>query len=236
MRRHVLILIMGLFYWSLSAQQIPENRYGLAVVNSPDLYVKQAANDSNQLMVDLQKYIPDISMKIYYATKDNFTHRVLYPESRIFLRLPAAKALRAVEADLHTHGLGLLIFDAYRPYSITEKMWTVVPDDRYAADPKHGSGHNRGLSVDLTLIDLKTGKMVRMPTGFDNFTLRAHRDYTNLPDEIIRNRSLLESVMVSHGFIPLSTEWWHFSYPHAEDYPLMNISFKSLDSLQRNNH
>lgn len=231
--RPIMLFFSVLFGLSeVSAQQIPVNQYGLPVVNTPQAYQQLTAKDSNMVMVDLQRYIPGIAMNVYYATSHNFTHQVLYPQARIFMRLPAAKALKAVQQDLQVKGLGLLIFDAYRPYAITEKMWSVVPDDRYAADPKHGSGHNRGIAVDLTLIDLKNGKPLKMPTHFDDFTPKAHRDYTNLPDAVIVHRALLESFMVKHGFIPLATEWWHFSLPDSQHYPLMNISFKTLDSLQ----
>lgn len=236
MLRAFFVLLIACCPAGVAAQQIPLNRYGLPVVNNLKTYLEIAAKDSNQVMVDLQQYIPGIAMKIFYATSHNFTHQVLYPEARIFLRLPAAAALKAAEDDLKKQGLGLLIFDAYRPYVITEKMWTVVPDDRYAADPKHGSGHNRGIAVDLTLVDLKTKQPLQMPTEFDNFTPKAHRDYTDLPTGVIARRQLLENIMVKYGFVPLSTEWWHFSLPEAQSYPLMNISFKALDSLQRLRH
>lgn len=150
MRTFVFMSVIILTSFTLFAQSIPLNHYGLPVVNDAGLYQQLSAADSNQVMVDLEEFIPGIEKKIYYATPNNFTHQVLYPEARIFLRLPAAEKLKAVEKDLQKEGLGLLIFDAYRPYAITEKMWEIEPDDRYAADPRHGSGHNRGASVDLS--------------------------------------------------------------------------------------
>lgn len=213
-----------------SAQEIPLNRYGLAVNGSAATYRTRAARDSTLRMVDLRTCVPHLKLQVYYATPHNFTHVKLYPRPAAFLRLPAATALREVALELAAKGLGLEVFDAYRPYQVTEKMWQVVPDDRYAADPRHGSGHNRGIAVDLTLYDLHTGKRLEMPTGFDDFTPRAHRDYTQLPQSVIDHRALLEKAMKKQGFVPLSTEWWHFSLGDASRYPLMDIPFDSLEA------
>jgi D-alanyl-D-alanine dipeptidase len=229
MQRFVFTLFLVYVSCVLSAQVIPKNQYGLPVVNTTALYHRLVAKDSSQRLVDLQRYIPGIRLKIYYATRHNFTHHRLYKSPQAFLRLPAAKALKAVAQQLKGRGLGLLIFDGYRPYAVTEKMWQIVPDDRYAANPRNGSRHNRGVAVDLTLVHLKSGKPLAMPTGFDNFTDKAHRDYMALPDSVIANRKILENAMVKHGFIPLSTEWWHFSLKDPGRYPLMNLKFKALE-------
>jgi D-alanyl-D-alanine dipeptidase len=125
------------------------------------------------------------------------------------------------------------IFDAYRPYSITEKMWEKVKDDRYAADPSKGSGHNRGAAVDLTLIDLKTKKELPMGTGFDNFTDTAHSDFAQLPESILSNRNLLKSVMEKYGFKQLSTEWWHFYLPNSSTFELLDIRFADLKKMDK---
>jgi len=210
------------------AQDIPLNRYGLPVVNSAALYRQQAAADSNLRMVDLTRYIPGIRMDIRYATRNNFTRQVLYKHPKVLLRLPAAKALKAVQEALEPRGLGLRIFDGYRPYHVTEKMWEIVPDDRYAADPRKGSGHNRGIAVDLTIIELATGKAIPMPTGYDDFTEKAHYSYMPADTTVRNNRALLRSIMEKHGFRALETEWWHFYLPDVEKYPLMDIPFSSF--------
>ena len=105
-------------------------------------------------------------------------------------------------------------------------MWELVHDDRYVADPSKGSGHNRGLAIDLTLI--KDGKEVNMGTGFDNFTDSAHRDFTALPEAVLKNRLLLQTAMEKHGFKGLATEWWHFSFPNDGRYDVLDIDFKKL--------
>lgn len=229
--RHLFISLSLILLYPLppaGAQEIPLNKYGLPVVNTASLYRALVAADSNQALIDLKTYIPKIRTDVKYATTDNFTHQVLYPQADVYLRLPAAKALKAVQQELNGKGLGLKIFDGYRPYSITEKMWTIVPDDRYAADPHKGSGHNRGVAVDLTLIDLRTGKELPMPTGFDNFTEKAHHDYPLTDTTVMANRKLLRDIMEKHGFIPLPTEWWHYYLKDFERYALMDLSFQGL--------
>jgi len=142
--------------------------------------------------------------------------------TRAFLRLPVARALALVQQELNEKNLSLKIWDAYRPYSVTEKMWELIKDERYVADPKKGSGHNRGIAVDLTIIDRKTGKELDMGTGFDNFTDTAHQTFKDLPAEILANRSLLKALMEKYGFVALETEWWHFFWNNP-DFELLDI-------------
>ena len=198
-------------------------------------YLKLINKNPTMTLQPLEGYIGNLKTDFVYATTSNFTHQVLYHSPRAYLRMKAAAALKLVAEDLQRLGYGLRIYDAYRPYSVTQKMWEVVPDNRYAADPRHGSGHNKGLSVDLTLYDLKTGAALEMPTGFDNFTSKAHQDYTALPENVLKNRQLLKKAMERRGFIPLRTEWWHFSYPSlGQRYELMDLSFSALSALTDN--
>ena len=186
-------------------------------------------------MIDIKKAIPSLRIDLRYATTNNFMHRQLYPSLKTtYLRLAAVNALKKVVIALKDKNLTLKIFDAYRPYAVTEEMWEVVKDNRYAADPAKGSGHNRGTSVDLTLVNLRTGKELNMGTGFDNFSDSAHQDFKSLPAMILQNRSLLKSIMEKYGFVSLDTEWWHFSLPDAKDYELLNIPFNELKKLNSN--
>lgn len=214
---------------NLTAQDTVLNKYGLWVIKDVRTLNAAIKNDSNKQMADLKKLIPNIILDIRYATANNFMHRKLYPSTTTtFIRLPAAKALQQVQHELSKLGLGLKIYDAYRPYSITEKMWEPIKDDRYVADPKRGSGHNRGIAVDLTIIDLKTGEELPMGTGYDNFTDTAHQTFTALPEKILQNRILLKSTMEKYGFNPLDTEWWHYSLPDPRKYEILDIPFKKL--------
>ena len=174
-------------------------------------------------LVDLERAIPHLRLDIRYATTNNFTGQQLYPEARCFLRRAPAKKLRAVQAELARSGLGLKIFDGYRPLSVQRKMWAVFPHPGYVADPRKGSRHNRGAAVDVTLICLADGQELLMPTPYDDFTERAHRNFMALPAEAIRNREQLEQVMRRHGFEGLPTEWWHFDATDWKSYPLLDV-------------
>jgi D-alanyl-D-alanine dipeptidase len=175
-------------------------------------------------LVDIRQVNPHIRLDIRYATPNNFTHTPVYDEARCFLRADVAQRLSAVERDLEREGLGLKVYDCYRPLSVQKKFWALVPDERYVANPAKGSRHNRGAAVDLTLVTAD-GKEVAMPTPYDDFTGKAHRDATDLPADAIRNRGILERAMSRHGFIPLSTEWWHFDAGNWESYPVLDIPF-----------
>jgi D-alanyl-D-alanine dipeptidase len=210
------------------------NKYGLVVIKDIKVLQNQIALDSNKKMENLRTLIPGIQLDLKYATVHNFMHEKLYPSTDItFLRKPAADSLKKVIEYLKNRNLAIKIFDAYRPYSVTEKMWEQVKDSRYAADPSKGSGHNRGAALDLTLIDLATKKELDMGTGFDNFTDSAHIDFTNLPTEVLNNRNILRSTMEKFGFIQLSTEWWHYYLPNSSSYELLDISFKDLKKMDK---
>jgi len=191
-------------------------------------YKQLAKADSSRKMVELKKIVPGIQYDLRYATLNNFMHQKLYKNGDItFLRLPVAKALSKAQQELNAKGLSLKIWDAYRPYSVTVKMWEPIKDDRYVADPKKGSGHNRGIAVDLTIIEKSTATELNMGTGFDNFSDTAHQDFKDLSNEVLQNRFLLKTVMEKYGFKALETEWWHF-YWNDPDFELMDIDPKKF--------
>lgn len=192
-------------------------------------YWQSAATDSMQRMIEIKTLVPNVIYDLRYATENNFTHTKLYKSGKqTFLRLPVAHALQKVQNDLNQRGYGLKIFDAYRPYSVTKKMWDLIHDSRYVADPSNGSGHNRGLAVDLTIISLNNGRELNMGTGFDNFTDSAHQSFKNLPEDVLANRKLLKETMEQYGFKALETEWWHYSWPNDRNYEVLDIDFEKL--------
>ena len=203
------------------------------VVNDRKIYLDEVLHDSTKKMVELRSEIPGLIYDLRYAGKNNFMHRAMYPTNThyTFLRLPAMEALRRVQEELHGQGMGLKIFDAYRPYSVTVKFWELVHDERYVANPAKGSGHNRGIAVDLTIVHLDTGKELDMGTGFDNFTDTAHQDFAGLPAAVLENRKLLKTLMVKYGFKPLETEWWHFFLAEGERFGVLDIPLKQFDNL-----
>ena len=216
------------------AQDTIVNKYGLWVIKNVKELNNTIKTDSNKKMMDINKLIPNLVCNLRYASLDNFMHKKLYPRlSTTYLRLPAAKALQRIQYELNKNGMGLKIFDAYRPYSITEKMWEPIKDDRYVADPKNGSGHNRGIAIDLTLINLKTNEELPMGTDFDNFSDSAHQTFTALPKNIMENRKILRSIMENNGFKALETEWWHYSLPNSKYFELLDISFEKLKRMNK---
>jgi D-alanyl-D-alanine dipeptidase len=206
------------------------------VTKKLNVYRLQVKNDSAKKMVELRTCIPGIVYDLRYATANNFMNRLMYPGKTTvtFMRLPAALALQKIQKEFSEDGLGLKIFDAYRPYSVTVKFWKLVHDERYVANPSKGSGHNRGIAVDLTIINLTTGQELNMGTGFDNFTDSAHQTFTNLPEEILQNRGLLKSTMEKYGFKALDTEWWHFFLADGSKFEILDIDFKKLKKGRRN--
>jgi len=215
------------------AQQTGTQAYGVRAVGTPEAYLAAVQADSNMAMVELHDLDPRIVYELGYATTRNFTGQPMYPKGtdRTFMRRPAAMALLQVQKELNQKGLGLKIWDAYRPYSVTVHFWELIHDERYVADPHKGSGHNRGIAADLTIINLSTGRELPMPTSWDAFSDSAHHDYMALSPEMLANRELLKTTMEGHGFKLFATEWWHYSWPDPEHYDILDLDFRTLDSL-----
>lgn len=187
-------------------------------------------------MIELVSVSPTIIFDVRYATRRNVLGRILYPSARVFLQEPVAYALHEVQQELESQGYSLKVFDGYRPHSVQKIMYDACPDEQkqYLADPAVGSNHNRGTAVDVTLVDRKTGQELVMPSEFDDFSPRAHRNYEQMASAEARwNCRLLESVMEKHGFIGLPHEWWHFDWKDSKKYPVLDISFDELERTAR---
>ncbi len=227
--KYISAVLFILFYSTVKAQN------SLNVIKQPTQYLQKVAKDSLQRMQLLSALIPDLQYDLRYATTNNFVQKIMYPKSTnyTFLRLAPAKALDSVQQELKQKGYGLKIFDAYRPYAVSVAFWDLVKDERYVANPAKGSGHNRGIAIDLTIINKTTGVALDMGTDFDNFTDTAHHSFLQLPETVLENRKLLKTTMEKYGFKALSTEWWHYSFPNTRDYDVLDISFKALKKLVR---
>ncbi len=178
-------------------------------------------------LVDLRLVSRSIVFDIRYATPCNFTGKVLYPAPLCFLQEAVARRLDKVQQALRKRGLGLKVFDGYRPLSVTKIFWEILPDPRYCADPAKGSRHNRGASVDATLVDL-AGIELLMPSEYDEMGERAHLRYQGGPEEALFNRKRLQEAMLGAGFTNWEEEWWHFDDPDWEKYPVLDLSFEQL--------
>ncbi|HUR81594.1 MAG TPA: M15 family metallopeptidase [Thermoanaerobaculia bacterium] len=208
------------------AVHVPLNSYGLRVVPDVRTYERLAAADPSTRLVDLSSL--NIPLDIRYATPNNFMKQTLYPAARAFLRAPAAQALADADRELAARGLGVKVFDAYRPYRVTVAMWEPIKNPDFVADPAKGSRHNRGAAVDLTLIDRASSAELPMPTPYDDFTPRAAHAFTDLPPEVLANRALLKEVMERHGFEALPSEWWHYDFAGWRKYELMDVPLDEL--------
>jgi D-alanyl-D-alanine dipeptidase len=209
---------------------VAQNNYGLKTTDYQAYLVTVQANPEKAL-VDLEKYIPGIMLDIRYATTNNFTKEKIYNIAKAYARKPVADALVKVQAELNKQGLGIKIFDAYRPYKATVKFYEVYHDTTYVASPYRGSRHNRGCALDLTIIDLKTGKELKMPTEYDSFRKEAWPS-TPVTDPVIKkNRTMLINVMERNGFKVNSSEWWHYDFIGWKKYEVLDIDFEQLNQI-----
>lgn len=166
---------------------------------------------NREKLVDLRALSPRMYFDIRYGTRNNFTGKRIYRRIRPLLYMDAAVALSRVQQNLERKGLSLKIWDAYRPKFAQEFLWSVFPDERFVANPKKHPKHCAGIAVDLTLAN-RNGKELPMPTGYDEFSSRAHRKYSYCGKAARRNRAILEKAMEAEGFRGLPTEWWHFEF------------------------
>lgn len=177
-------------------------------------------------MVDIRTVCPSIKVELRYASARNGVGRAVYPRgSRCLLRRAVADRLCRVQQRLEQQGVGLKVWDAYRPLSAQKALWEVCPDARFVAPPTRGSRHNRGAAVDVTLVN-RRGRELAMPCDFDTFGRRAATAYPGGDSLARRHRDLLHAAMQAEGFLPDSSEWWHFSDPDWKRYPLANFSLK----------
>ena len=181
-------------------------------------------------LAELIKLDATLKLDIRYATSNNLAGRPVYTEARAFLQRPAAEALAKVNSELKPLGYGLLIFDGYRPWSVTKIFWDVTSKEnkKFVADPKKGSRHNRGCAVDLSLYDLATGKEIQMPGVYDETSERSYPDYKGGTDEQRKMRDLLRSKMEANGFTVYEFEWWHFDFNNWKSYRIQNIPFSEI--------
>ena len=218
------LIILCLWALNLTAQ----NKYGLSPMRMEE-YKKSVVSDPANELVNLEKFIPGLKVEIRYATTNNFTGKQIYRLARAYARKPVAEALKKIQADLKKQGLALKIYDGYRPYSATVMFYETYHDTTYVASPYKGSRHNRGCALDLTIIDLTTGKELPMPTEFDSFKKEAWPT-TPVADPVIRkNRKTLIDAMEKHGFKVNASEWWHFDFIGWQKYAVMDIDFEELE-------
>lgn len=201
----------------------PKQNEAVSLENRSDSIEKKEVSPAKKTppptdFVDIQTLDPSILLDIRYATDNNFTESKIYDCPRCLLRPKVAEAVLEIHKSLKVKGLGLKMFDCYRPAPYQQRLWDKVPDPRYVMHPKRGSQHSRGAAVDLTIVD-SLGNELDMGTPYDFFGEEAHHPYTKLPKQVLVNRKLLKSTMEAAGFRSIRTEWWHYSLK-GNSYPL----------------
>jgi zinc D-Ala-D-Ala dipeptidase len=214
---HRLIAILSLAFFLLGCQTVPPRETGQ--FRETDL-------------VEIIKLDPTIRLDVRYATTNNFLHRAVYSQARAFLQRPAAEALVRAHQKLKPKGYGILVFDGYRPWSVTKIFWDSASEAErkieFVANPKKGSRHNRGCAADISLFELATGKEVPMPSGYDEFSERANPNYAGGSAESRALRDMLRAAMESEGFTVYPEEWWHFDFNDWRQYRILNVPLEAI--------
>lgn len=181
-------------------------------------------------LVEIVSIAPTVHLDLRYATTNNIAKRVLYPKAKAYMIPDAAESLQRVQQSLTSHNLSLVVWDAYRPLSVSRALWRATPESQkhYVADPNIGSNHNRGCAADLTLLDMQSGQQVDMPSSFDDFSERASPDFDDTDKQRAGYRDLLKGLMEANGFIVNKHEWWHYDWQQWTDYPILDIPIEEL--------
>ena len=190
------------------------------------LDINQEKDDN--AFVNLKNYSNDFVFDMKYATADNFLKEQVYPCDECFLRVKTIKALLHANQAFIAKGYRIKLYDCYRPLAIQKKMWKIVPNPTYVANPKKGSIHNKGGAVDITLVD-SLGVELNMGTGFDFFGPEAGHNYTDLSAEILANRQLLKSIMLQYNFKSFDSEWWHYNLNNSATDEVSNLKWRCED-------
>jgi D-alanyl-D-alanine dipeptidase len=178
--------------------------------------------------VNLRNYSNDFVYDMKYATSDNFLKEKVYPCDECFLRVKTVRALLKANTSFLDKGFKIKLYDCYRPISIQKKMFHLVPDANYVANPKKGSIHNRGGAVDISLVD-SNGNELDMGTKFDFFGKEASHNYTDFSAQILANRKFLKTIMLEHNFNSFDSEWWHYNLKGSSKDEVSNLKWKCLN-------
>ncbi len=212
---------------SLDPQQAKVNSIGIpaASANTEIAFGINSEVIADSTFVNLKDYSSDFIYNMKYATTDNFLKTKVYDCAACFLRYKTVKALLKANDKFLKKGYRIILFDCYRPLDIQKKMWQIVSNPKYVADPNKGSIHNRGGAVDISLAD-SSGKELDMGTSFDFFGIEASHDYENLSDEVKENRRTLRKIMTRSGFRIFESEWWHYNLKNAKKENISNFKWQ----------
>lgn len=228
MKKIWILMLFLLFLTACTQQSVSEKTTPAATetavpetTEQETFFVQPSEPETEETFVRVLDYIPTASQELMYATDRNFTGQMIYDFEDAYLRWGTVKKLKLVCQDLAQMDLYIKIWDGFRPVSAQFALWEVCPDSTYVANPNKGfSSHSRGNTIDLTLVDAD-GREVEMPTGFDDFSPKADRDYSDCSETAANNAEILEILMEKHGFSGYSGEWWHYS--DTVSYPVEEV-------------
>ena len=205
--------------------QIPNESNNKAVKDGLNAKTIPFGDLNDSTFVNLKDYSWDFVYDMKYATDDNFLKAKVYDCAECYLRLKTVKALMKANAKFIKKGYKIKLYDCYRPLEIQKKMWAIVSNPIYVANPSKGSIHNRGGAVDISLVD-KNGVELNMGTSFDYFGIEASHNNKNFSKEILNNRKLLKKIMLRYNFQSFDSEWWHYNMKNAKLDPISNFKWK----------
>ncbi|WP_067032217.1 M15 family metallopeptidase [Allomuricauda sp. CP2A] len=230
--RYLVLILIAFFFFNCREKQNGKQseQQEQIVVEVVDTVIKKEKKRktfeglADTTFVRLADFSDDFAYDIRYATENNFLKAKVYDCAECYTRVKTAKALIEANKDFMKEGVKIKFFDCYRPNSVQYKMWEIVPNPQYVANPVKGSIHNKGGAVDITLVDME-GNELDMGTDFDFFGKKAYHDNLDLPEEILENRKLLKETMETHGFWSIRTEWWHYNLSAASNDRVANFKW-----------
>ena len=221
-----LIIVLNLILFLFSCKTMQSNSRESEFVNK-EISIKNT-NDIERIndttFVNIKNFNGNFILDMKYATADNFLKTKVYDCAACYLRFKTVKSLIAANEDFKIKGYSIKLFDCYRPIDVQKKMWELVPNANYVADPKKGSIHNRGGAVDITLVDTN-GNELDMGTPFDFFGIEASHNYEKVSDEIKKNRNYLKEVMLKNNFKSFDSEWWHYNLVDSQKDAIANFKW-----------
>lgn len=226
-------LIVFSSFFLIAALLHGQENTGETIISDTAVYLEQLAVSPNNQMVDIENYIHGIKCDVKLATKDNPVKEEVYLYNRAFVRKPLAMSLEIIQENLNRRGLGLKIFDAYRPYSVSKAINDQLTNTAFELMMVDAKKHSRGASVDVSLISLETGEEIQMPSGYFQDNEAAAVDFQHLPENVIKNREILIEVMQQHGFRVSPDHWWHFDFMGWQGFSFLDLSFEKLEILEQ---
>ena len=226
-------LIVYTVFFLISSGLSGQEKTSVEVISDTAKYLKQIRENPNNEMLNLEDFVSGIQFDIRFATSNNIIGEKIYVSSKAFVRKPMVVALEIIQEALRRRGYGLIILDAYRPYSVAEKMTEKMKNHTDKSFFENSVKHSRGASVDVSLFSLATGKEIQMPSGYCQSSEASLSNYPDLPDNVLENRKVLIQIMQQHGFRVSPNQWWHFDFMGWQAFALMDLTFEELENINK---